>query len=204
MTQTTIEHEAAHSVKESFISKAENALTDDEIIELAELYLENPVEQITRQFDDLAQLYEGRTDRQTDYDFAGRSMQFDIFATRDAAAGALEEIYATRTQYSSVHGQVRTYGITVLDQDGNENYSMTIRKDTARQDTFDVFASGAAVTDAVRREQYITDFLYRSLIATVRSTDRTPQERVAADEDALTKLQHRLYRGPKVVTSIDL
>ncbi len=204
MTQTTVEHETAYSSKESFVAKAEHSLSENEIIELAEQYLNNPVEQITRQFDDLAQLYEGRTDRLTDYDFAGRSMQFDIFATRDAEAGALEEIYATRTQYSSIHGQVRTYAITVLGQDGNESYSMAIAKDAARQDRFDIFASGVVVTDAVRREQYITDFLYRSLIATVRSTDRTPQERMEADEDALAKLHQRLYRGPKVVTSIDL
>ncbi len=204
MTQKTAEHETVHPSVHSFVQRAEKVPTADEIIELAELYLANPVEQITVQFDDLARLYDGRTDRATDYNYAGRSMQYDIFATRDAEGDKLEEIYTIRSQYSSIHGEVRTYGVNVLDENGHDYYRMIIRKDDSRQDVFSILVNDSEVTDAARREQYITDFLYRSLIATVRSTDRTPQERMEADEDALIKLQHRLYHGPKVVTSIDL
>ena len=91
----------------------------------------------------------------------------------------------------------------MLGEDGSEGYHMTIQGD---QLSIQVARAGISleVTDSDARDQYVEDFFYRSLIATVRSTERDSAERDAADLDALAKLHHRLYQGPKVVTSVDL
>ena len=201
MTQT-LERESTQVPNVSFVALAEQVPTREELLELTGLYVENPAHRIMRQLDELAILYDGRTDRTTDYDFNGRNMQFDVFATRDAAGDALEEIYTIQSQYSSQHGYVTSYGISVLEA-GQQCYRMTVRGGELRIQT-QIGSGMAEVTDPEQRERYIEDFIWRSIVATIRTTGRDPQERELADLDSLAKLHMRLYQGPKVVTPVDL
>jgi hypothetical protein len=197
MTQT-VEQERTVGQVESFVAVAERVPTQEEIVEMAELWTQDPAERIARQLDELALLYDGRTDRHTFYDFQGRNHQYDTFATRDADGDQLEEIYTIYSSYSASHGHVRTYSLKVLE--GQEAaYRMTVAGGELT-----VLREGEPVLDEAERDRLVTDFLYRSLIATVRTTDRSFQDRIDADLDALIKLEKRTYDGRrKVVTATD-
>ena len=203
MTQNLAELERSPVLTDSFVELAGRVPTTDEFAEMAERWVQNPADRISSQLDELAVLYNGRIDRTTFYDFNGRNHQFDTFATRDADGEELEEIYTVYSRFSSQEqGYVREYSVTVLEADGH-SYHMGIGRDglsiqSTRQ------GGRAEVVDVEERDRLVMDFLYRSLIATVRTTDRPLQERQDADLDALIKLEQRTYDGRrKVVTATE-
>ncbi len=198
MTQTTLERERTMVPTDSFVKLAERVPTETEIAELAGRWVQDPAERIASQLDELALLYDGRTERQTFYDFQGRDHQFDSFATRDASGNELEEIYTVYSKYSAQHGSTREYSVTVLNE-AAEHYRLTV---TGGELSVRRASSDHEVVDPSEREALITDFLYRSLIATVRTTDRGVAEREAADLDALVKLERRFYGGRKVTSAM--
>lgn len=199
MTQRTIEQERINAPTNSFVAVAERVPTNEEIIEMAEQWTKDPAERIASQLDELAVLYDGRTDRTTFYDFQGRSHQYDAFATRDAAGEQLEEVYTIHSSYSAWHGQAKTYSVTVLDLDGqNAAYRMSVANGELA-----VHRGEEPVRDPEERDRLVTDFLYRSLIATVRTTERSFEAREDADLDALIKLERRSYGGRRKVVARD-
>lgn len=198
MTQTTRERERTSVPTDSFVQLAERVPTELEIAELADQWVQNPAERIASQLDELALLYDGRTERQTFYDFQGRNHQFDSFATRDASGNQLEEIYTVYAKYSSLHGSTRDYSVTVLNE-AAEHYRLSVSNGELSVKRAN---SDREVVDSAEREALITDFLYRSLIATVRTTDRGVEERESADLDALIKLEQRFYGRRKVTSAM--
>ena len=198
MLRTAVERERVSAPTQSFVELAERVPTADEMVELATQWVENPAVRIASQLDELAFLYDGRTDRQTFYDFNGRNHQFDSFATRDAAGGELEEIYTVYTKYSAQHGTTKTYAVTVL-AGSEEGYRMAVSEGEL---SIRRARTNSEVTDESERDALVVDFLYRSLIATVRTTDRDISQREDADLDALIKLERRFYDGRKVVSAM--
>lgn len=198
MIQLTIEQERTTLPTDSFVALAERVPTQEEIVEMAERWTEDPAQRIAGQLDELALLYDGRTDRTTFYDFNGRNHQYDTFATRDADGELLEEIYTIHSSYSASHGYARAYSVTVLEGE-RAAYRMTVARGE-----LGIMRGDEPVLDQDERDRLVTDFLYRSLIATVRSTDRSSDERIDADLDALIKLERRTYDGRrKVVTATE-
>lgn len=199
MTHVAIEQERIIAPTDSFVAVAERVPTNEEIVEMAELWTTDPAERIASQLDELAVLYDGRTDRTTFYDFQGRSHQYDTFATRDAAGEQLEEVYTIHSSYSALHGHAKAYSVTVLDVDGRKAaYRMSVAKGELA-----IHRGEKPVLESAERDRLVTDFLYRSLIATVRSTERSPGAREDADLDALVKLEQRTYDGRRKAMAYD-
>jgi hypothetical protein len=199
MTQRTIEQERINAPTDSFVAVAERVPTNEEIVEMAEQWTNDPAERIASQLDELAVLYDGRTDRTTFYDFQGRNHQYEVFATRDAAGEQLEEVYTILSSYSALHGHTKAYSVTVLDVDGrNAAYRLSVTKGELA-----VFQGMQPVHSVEERDRLVADFLYRSLVATVRTTERSFEAREDADLDALIKLERRLYDGRRKVVARD-
>jgi len=195
----TLKGERTSRQTESFVAVAERVPTQDEITEMAERWTQDPAERIASQLDELAVLYDGRTDRQTFYDFQGRNHQYDVFATRDASGDRLEEVYTIHSSYSALHGHAKEYSVTVLDIDGrNAAYRMSVAKGELA-----IHRGRRQVFDSAERDRLVTDFLYRSLIATVRTAERSLEAREDADLDALIKLERRMHDGRRKAMAYD-
>lgn len=199
MTQRTIEQERINAPTDTFVAVAQRVPSNEEILEMAELWTTDPAERIASQLDELAVLYDGRTDRTMFYDFQGRNHQYDAFATRDASGEQLEEVYTIHSSYSALHGHTKDYSVTVLDVDGrNAAYRMSVAKGNLA-----IYRGKQPVVDSAERDRLVTDFLYRSLIATVRTTERSPEAREDADLDALVKLERRMHDGRRKSMAYD-
>lgn len=200
MSIKTAEHITTQS-ETSFLEYVKQQLDQNAIDEVAELWVDNPGERIAHQLDELSQLYSGRTDRET-YHWSNSVDELNTFATRDAKQEQLEEIYTIYDRYSSAQSdyQTREYVVSVLGEDG---YRIHVLADQSVQVYNYPGRAQDQVRDADEEADKIRDFFYRSLIATVRTTDRDPAARKLADQDAIGKLEVRLYGGRKHTAGIE-
>jgi len=161
-----------------------------------------PSERIRSQLETLADVYQGRSDRQT-MRWRGATHEFTEFATRDDACTKLDEIYTIHDTYSVAAKDYRRreYAVDLFLDDAHH------RLVVSADDELTVFADDGhamhEVLDEEERETIVTDFFFRSLVAAVRNEERTDDERAAADTDAQTKLHLRRYGGPKVTSATE-
>ena len=146
---------------------------------------------IPRQFEQLAELYRLRSDRQTMY-WSESIEEVTMFASRALDRSHLEEVYVIRDDFGphNRNWQTRTYiARTKHGDEGSErlfvldhNGILTV-KERASSD------SKWQQMDEHTTEQAMRDFFRESLRAVTEQLRRTPDEQQRADEDALRMLK---------------
>lgn len=162
--------------------------------------LDNPVERIRDEVATLLAMYAERTTHMTEV-HKGRVLEMIDFVTRDDDEVRAEEYFSVTDRYGDLdqkNYKGRTIMISLLDANQQPENKIFINE---RGELRVTAANGKMAEDV---DDILTDFHHRTLLAEIRTAERTPEQKAEADADARHRVNQLLHKVDEVTyTPID-